>query len=228
MKNSATISRLAFLSRVLACLGIFGFPALPAGAQAVSATHNLPEPATNPGIQPRFMLMNPLGRAVSTHDFSGRYQLVTFGFVSCPDVCPTTLLEFKQILDSLGDDAKQLQAIFITVDPERDTLAVLREYTQAFDARILGLTGPPEFIRRAAESFRVQYEKVSEPGAAANIYTMNHTAGMVLLDTDGRFVMRFPYAKPVPEIAQEIRQVMAAGKAQKDRHATQAPMAQSQ
>lgn len=161
-------------------------------------------------LAPRYLLMNAQGRAVSDEDFRGRFQLVTFGFVSCPDVCPTTLLQFKQILQALGDRAEGLQTIFITVDPERDTAPILLEYTRAFDPRILGLSGSPELVRRAAASFRVQFEKVREPGAAPNIYTMNHTAGMVLLDSHGRFVARFPYALTAGEIAQRIRLAMTA------------------
>jgi protein SCO1/2 len=105
---------------------------------------------------------------------------------------------------------QRLQPIFITVDPERDTRAVLREYTAAFDARILGLTGSPDLVKRAADSFRIQYEKVREPGTAPENYTMNHTAGMVLLDGQGRFVARFAYAMPAAEIVQRIRAAMGA------------------
>ena len=166
-----------------------------------------PEPAA---LMPRYLLMDPQGRAVTIDDFRGRYQLIAFGFVSCPDVCPTTLLEFKQVLELLGGEAQRLQPIFITIDPERDTREVLREYTGAFDARILGLTGSPELVKRAADSFRIQYEKVREPGAKPEAYTMNHTAGMVLLDGHGRFVARFAYAMPAAEIVQRIRAAMDA------------------
>lgn len=162
-------------------------------------------------LMPRYLLMNPQGRAVTNEDFRGHFQLITFGFVSCPDVCPTTLLQFKDILENLGDQAGRLQPVFVTVDPERDTREILREYTGAFDPRILGLTGSPELLRRAADSFRVQYEKVREPGAQPNIYTMNHTAGMFLLDPHGRFLAKFPYAMPAGEIAQRIRLAMTAG-----------------
>jgi protein SCO1/2 len=184
--------------------------ASPAFAQtAAGARHTAPAQDAAP-LMPRYLLMDVQGRAVTHEDFRGRFQLVSFGFVSCPDVCPTTLLEFKQVLELLGREAQRLQPIFITVDPERDTRAVLRDYTAAFDPRILGLTGSPELIRRAADSFRIQYEKVREPGAAPENYTMNHTAGMVLLDGQGRFVARFTYAMPAAEIVQRIRAAMGA------------------
>lgn len=181
-----------------------------AWAQAAPAGHAAAAPDAAP-LMPRYLLMDVQGRAVTQEDFRGRLQLVTFGYISCPDVCPTTLLEIKQVLEGLGEEAARLQAIFITVDPERDTPAVLREYTAAFDRRILGLTGSAELLRRAAESFRVRYEKVWEPGAAADNYAMNHTAGMVLLDDRGRFLARFAYGMSVHDLTERIRQAMAGG-----------------
>ena len=186
-------------------------PMAPALAQVASSSGHLLEQEQPSAISPRYLLMNPQGRAVSNEDFRGRFQLITFGFVSCPDVCPTTLLQFRNILEALGDKAARLQPILVTVDPERDTGAILLEYTRAFDPRILGLTGSPELVRRAADNFRFKYEKVREPGAAPNIYTMNHTAGMVLLDAEGRFVARFAYQTPAGEIAERIRLAMMAG-----------------
>lgn len=201
------MKRLLPLAALLALLAGGGAGATAADA-AANARH-LPASAEPAALQPRYLLMDPQGRAVAIDDFRGRFQLVTFGFVSCPDVCPTTLLEFKQVLALLGGEAQRLQPIFITVDPERDTREVLREYTAAFDARILGLTGSPELVKRAADSFRIQYEIVREPGAKADNYTMNHTAGMVLLDTQGRFLARFAYAMPASEIAERIRAEMS-------------------
>lgn len=183
--------------------------ALPALAQPTGARHDAPPTDVAP-LLPRYLLMDVQGRAVTQEDFRGRLQLVTFGFISCPDVCPTTLLEVKQILGELGAQAARVQPIFITVDPARDTREVLRDYTAAFDPRILGLTGSPELIRRAADSFRVQYEIVREPGAAPDNYTMNHTAGMVLLDGRGRFLARLPYAMPASQIVERIRAALAA------------------
>lgn len=183
--------------------------ALPALAQPTGARHDAPPTDVAP-LLPRYLLMDVQGRAMTQEDFRGRLQLVTFGFISCPDVCPTTLLEVKQILGELGAQAARVQPIFITVDPARDTREVLRDYTAAFDPRILGLTGSPELIRRAADSFRVQYEIVREPGAAPDNYSMNHTAGMVLLDGRGRFLARLPYAMPASQIVERIRAALAA------------------
>ena len=181
------------------------------GADVSAGPKHLPPPPEPAVLMPRYLLMDVQGRAVTNEDFRGRFQLVTFGFVSCPDVCPTTLLEFKQVLDFLGSEAKRLQPIFITVDPERDTREILREYAANFDTRILALTGSPELVRRAADSFRVFYEKVREPGAAPENYTMNHTAGMVLLDAQGLFLARFTYGMSATEIGLRIRAAMGAG-----------------
>lgn len=196
---------------VLAALPLAALPlvVLPAFAQTASGAAHLPAPQDAAPLMPRYLLMDVQGRAVTQEDFRGRFQLVSFGFISCPDVCPTTLLEVKQILEGLGDQSARLQPIFITVDPARDTREVLRDYTAAFDTRILGLTGSAELVRRAADSFRVQYEIVREPGSAPDNYTMSHTAGMVLLDIHGRFLARFPYGMAAREIGERIRAEMA-------------------
>ncbi|MES2877640.1 MAG: SCO family protein [Pseudomonadota bacterium] len=161
-------------------------------------------------LSPRYLLMNGKGRAVTSEDFRERFQLVAFGFTGCPDVCPTTMLEMQQVMASLGERASQVQPIFITVDPERDTAQVLDAYTRNFDARILGLTGSPALVRRAADSFKIQFEKVQEPGASANVYTMDHTAGLFLLGPDGQLLAKFGYGVPVTEIVSRIEQWMKA------------------
>lgn len=161
------------------------------------------------GITPRYLLMDPNGRAVTQEDFAGRFQLLTFGFTSCPDVCPTTLAQMTFIMQRLGEQAARLQPLFITVDPERDTPAVLREYTAAFHPDVLGLTGSPELVRAAARHFKVHYEKVREPGAPPERYTMDHTAGMYLLGPDGRFLARFAHIAAPEEVTQRIQAFMA-------------------
>lgn len=159
---------------------------------------------------PRYLLLGSHGRAVTSEDFRNRFQLITFGFISCPDVCPTTLLEMQQVLAALGARAKHIQAIFITVDPQRDTAVVLGAYTRNFDARILGLTGSPELIRHAADAFKVRFEKIQEPGAAPDVYTMDHSSGMFLLGPDGQLLAKFAYGTPVPELTARIQQWLEA------------------
>ena len=164
-------------------------------------------------MSPRYLLMGPDGRAVTSEDFRGRWQLIAFGYTSCPDVCPTTLLEMTHVLSALGPQAASVQPLFITVDPERDTATVLRAYCQAFDDRILGLTGLPGLVQRAAENFKVRVEKVREPGAAPGVYTVDHTAGMFLLGPDGVLAAKLVYGMPVAEVVERIQsEIKAAGK----------------
>lgn len=178
----------------------------PALAQASHSLELLK--ADSPRINPRYLLQDPNGRTVTSEDFRGRYQLIAFGYTYCPDVCPTTLVEMAAILAQLGDQAKRLQALFISVDPERDTGAVLKTYTEFFDPRILGLNGPVALVRRTADNFRVRYAKVSEPGAPPDRYAVDHSAGMILLGPDGQFIKKFAFAMPVDEISRDIAQLM--------------------
>lgn len=191
------------------CWALFGAVAARGQTAAVAPRHS--EEAVEPAdLMPRYLLQDVRGRVVTQESFRGRFQLVTFGFTSCPDVCPTTLLGFKNILEALGDRAERVQPLFITVDPERDTAELLREYTAAFDPRILGLTGSAELIERAARTFRVSYQKVREPGASPGIYTMDHSTGMYFLDTEGRFLVKFSINAPAQEITARIRSLMDA------------------
>ena len=181
-----------------------------AGAQTAAAPKHSEESADAVDLMPRYLLQDVRGRVVTQDSFRGRYQLIAFGFISCPDVCPTTLLGYRNIIEALGDQAERLQPLFITVDPERDSASVLNEYTAAFHPAILGLRGSPELLQRAAQSFRVRYEKVREPGAAADVYTMDHSTGMYLLDGEGRFVTRFSMNARPQDVAARISDMMAA------------------
>lgn len=198
------------LQRTLSALLLTVLTALAASTHAQTSPHSPIDPtdaaqapdAARPS--PRYLLQNGRGRAVMTEDFQNRFQLISFGFTGCPDVCPTTMLEMQQVMAALGERAKQVQPIFITVDPERDTGLVLDAYTANFDPRIIGLTGSPQLVRWAADNFKVKFEKVREPGAAPHIYTMDHTAGLFLLGPDGQRVARFAYGATVKDMVAEI------------------------
>ncbi len=155
-----------------------------------------------------FELATHDGRRLSSKELEGRPFALFFGFTNCPDVCPTTLVEMAAILKQLGDQAERVQPIFITVDPERDTGKVLQTYTEFFDPRILGLTGSPALVRRAADNFRIRYAKVREPGAEN--YAVDHSAGMILLGPDGQFIRKFAFATPVDEITAQLAEIMGA------------------
>jgi protein SCO1/2 len=163
-------------------------------------------PGESAGIVPRYLLQDPNGRSVTSDDFRGRFQLISFGYTYCPDVCPTTLVEMAAILKHLDGDAARVQAIFISVDPERDTGKVLKTYTEFFDPRILGLTGSPALVRRAADNFRIRYAKVREPGSEN--YAVDHSAGMILLGPDGSFIKKFAFATPVDDIVRQLGEIL--------------------
>ena len=135
-----------------------------------------------------FHLVDQDGKAVSDEDMKGRPFLVFFGFTHCPDVCPTTLFDMSQMLRALGPDAGRIGVLFITVDPERDTPAVLKDYLSNFDPHLLGLTGDPAAVNAALKAFRVYAKKVPLEGGD---YTMDHIAVVYLMDKNGRFVTPF-------------------------------------
>ena len=189
---------LAILSAALLCTA-------PAWAETPSPVEDA-QPEI--GIVSRYLLMDSRGRAISDQDFRGSFQLIAFGYTFCPDICPTTLAEISLIMEKLGTRAEQLQPLFVTVDPERDTPEVLRRYTAYFHPRIIGLTGSPELVRRVADHFKVRYEKHWEPGAEKDKYSVDHSAGMYLLGPDGSFLRKFAYATPPQEVADRIRAMM--------------------
>lgn len=156
-----------------------------------------------------FVLADADGRRVSLADFKGRLVLVYFGFTGCPDVCPTDLASIAQALRDLGPAADGIQPLFITLDPERDKPAVLREYAAAFHPRLVALTGSESEIRRVAADYKVFFEKVPLPGTST--YTIDHTAYTFLTNRDGRFVTLFPPGTPPERMAVMLREQLAAG-----------------
>ncbi len=158
-----------------------------------------------PPINGRFMLMNHLGEMVTDRDFGDRFQLIYFGYTHCPDVCPAALMVFTQALKLLGDDAARIQPLFITVDPERDTPQVLREYVAYFHPSLVGLTGTSELIARTAANFRVRYEKVAVPGMPPDQYQMDHSSGVFLMSPEGRLLVKFAHGILARDMAARIR-----------------------
>ncbi|GLK76246.1 photosynthetic protein synthase I [Methylopila jiangsuensis] len=136
-----------------------------------------------------FALFDQTGRARTDADYRGKHLLVYFGFTSCPDICPTDLHEITQALILLGDDADKVQPLFITLDPERDGPARMAEYVAAFHPRLVGLRGDADAVRKAADAYKVFYEKVELPGGG---YTVDHSAFIYLMDPEGRYLGFFP------------------------------------
>jgi len=180
-------SRLQSSRRILwiAVGGLIAVVALVAGLERwIAGIGPQPQPTGGP-----FSLIDQEGRRVTDKDFRGKWMLIYFGFTRCPDACPTTLNEMAGALEKLGPIAQKLQPIFITIDPARDTPAELKQYTAAFDSRILGLSGTATEIAEVARAYRITYARRAMP--EVNDYAMDHTSVMTLVDPAGRFVIRF-------------------------------------
>jgi protein SCO1/2 len=149
-----------------------------------------------------FILTDHDGKQRQLADFRGKVVVVFFGFVQCPDVCPTSMMELAQVKKLLGADGDRLQGIFITVDPERDTPEVLKAYMQNFDASFLALRTSPEQLPALAKDFKIYYKKV--PGKTETSYTIDHTAGSYIYDTQGRLRLFTRHASGAEKIASDI------------------------
>jgi len=149
-----------------------------------------------------FRLVDQDAKPVSEQDFKGKPFLVFFGFTHCPDICPTALFEMSEVLRKLGPDADHINVLFITVDPERDTPAVLKDYLSSFEPQVRGLTGDPDAIAAAEKTYRVFARKIPLDGGE---YTMDHSAVLYLMNKEGKFVAPFNLKRPPEEAAAELR-----------------------
>lgn len=155
-----------------------------------------------------FELTDHTGRTRTERDFRGQLMLVYFGFTYCPDVCPTDLQAIGLALDKLGKDGEAVQPLFVTVDPERDTVEHLAEYVSMFHPRLIGLTGSAEAIRKAADAYKVYYAKIPDEKDAAD-YTVDHTAFIYLMDRDGNYLGFFPPGTSAERMVEIIRPRLA-------------------
>lgn len=138
----------------------------------------------------------------------GKVVLLFFGYVTCPDVCPMTLANLEQAASRLSpEERRQLQVVFVSVDPERDTPAILAEYTSSFDLPALGATGSPAQVADLAERYAAQYERVEMPGSALR-YAVNHSAAVYLIDPGGRLRLLLRHTAPPARFADEIRRLL--------------------
>ena len=158
---------------------------------------------TGSALSANFVLKDADGTPRSMSDFAGKVVVLFFGYTQCPDVCPTTLQTFAQVMDQLGDDSKKVQVVFITIDPKRDTPALLKEYVPQFNPSFIGLTGNNEEIANLAKSMRIYYQKVD--GATDNTYTYDHTAGAYVFDPKGQLRLLIKHGQPVPDIVPDIQ-----------------------
>lgn len=162
---------------------------------------------TGLGYAGDFALTDHTGKQRTLADFKGKAVLVFFGFMNCPDVCPTTMAEMAGVMQDLGPDADRVQVLFISVDPERDTPELLAKYAPAFDPRFIGLTGDKAAIEKVAKEFRVFYQK--SPGKEPGSYSMDHTAGSYVFDPEGRVRLFVRHGQGGAPIAHDLKLLLS-------------------
>ena len=196
--NASRIAPLfaAFLGGLLLCFGAIIFVAGPIPSPIGPAAAAVGGP---------FHLEDQNGKAVSDADMKGRPFLVFFGYTHCPDICPTTLFELSQVMRALGPDADRAGALFITVDPARDTPAVMKDYLSNFDPHLRGLTGDQATVDAAIKAYRVYAKKVPLDNGD---YTMDHTALVYLMDKDGHFIAPFNVNRTPEAEAADLRRYL--------------------
>ncbi|MBU3620124.1 SCO family protein [Polynucleobacter sp. CS-Odin-A6] len=154
-----------------------------------------------------FSLLDPDGKVRTLADFKGKAVIMFFGYTQCPDICPTTLTEMQQVMTLLGPQANQVQVLFVTVDPNRDTAAILKQYVPAFDARFLGLRPADEAaLEKVAKDFKIYYKKV--PGISSGSYTMDHTAGSYVFDPEGNLRLYIKHAQGPEALAHDLKALL--------------------
>lgn len=191
---------LLVFSAFLVGIALFAVVALLVGGRA-----SIPGATSPSAIGGPFRLVDQDGRAVSDQDMKGKPFLVFFGFTHCPDVCPTTLFEVSEVLSKLGPDGDRVGALFVTVDPERDTPEKMKDYLASFDPHLRGLSGDAEAIAAMQKGYRVYSKKVA---LAEGGYTMDHSALVYLMDKEGRFVAPFNLKRRPEDSAADLRRYL--------------------
>jgi protein SCO1 len=169
---------------------------------AMGGLKNVTAPAAIGGP---FQLTDQAGQSVTDQNLKGRPTLIFFGFTHCPDVCPTSLFEISEVLRAMGKDADKVNAWFVSVDPERDTAAAMKDYLSSFDPHLKGLTGNPEAVTKVLSAYRVFARKVPLKDGD---YTMDHTALIYLMDKDGRFVAPFNLKRSPEDAAADLKRYL--------------------
>ncbi len=159
-----------------------------------------PQPLEN------FTLTNTDGQRVQLADLRGKHLLFFFGYTFCPDVCPTTIAELREAVQALGSDGEQVQVIMVSVDPERDTPQRLKQYTSAFNASFMGLTGTEDELAAVASTFGIFFQK--HEGSAATGYLVDHTATVIVVDPEAYVRMIFPFGTSGEAMAADLRPLL--------------------
>ncbi len=154
-----------------------------------------------------FALIDHTGRRRTDADFRGKLLIVYFGYTTCPDVCPTDLLQISLAIDKLGTAGENIQPLFVSLDPERDTPSVLARYVSTFHPRLIGLTGTREQVRAVADSYKAYYAKYVPPGGTVDV--IDHTGFIYLVDKDGQYMGFFPPGTSADRLLEIIRPYLA-------------------
>lgn len=154
-----------------------------------------------------FALTDHNGKPRTLADFKGKVVVMFFGYTQCPDVCPTTMVEMANVVKELGPAGKDVQVLFVTIDPERDTKELLAQYVPAFNPTFLGLYGDAAATARTAKEFKVFYAKV--PGSTPQNYSMDHTAGSYVFDKNGKLRLFLRHGKGPASIVPDLRQLLS-------------------
>lgn len=154
-----------------------------------------------------FSLLDPDGKVRTLADFKGKAVVMFFGYTQCPDICPTTLTEMQQVMTLLGPQSDKVQVLFVTVDPERDSANILKQYVPAFDSRFLGLRPADEAaLEKVTKDFKIYYKKV--PGTSPGSYTMDHMAGSYAFDPEGHLRLYIKHAQGADTLAQDLKELL--------------------
>ena len=192
--------------RALSRVALVLLAALAAVACGPEAPKFMASDVTGTSFGRDFSLVDHNGTPRTLADYRGKAVVVFFGYTQCPDFCPTTLAELAEAMKRLGPDAERVQVLFVTVDPERDTPALLKNYVPAFDPRFIGLYGDADATARTAKEFKVVYQK--RPGQTPGTYTMDHSAGTFIFDPNGKLRVYVGYGQGAEVFAHDIKALL--------------------
>lgn len=156
----------------------------------------------------RFMMEDVNGSVVTDENLVGKFSLIYFGYMGCPDVCPTSLMTMSEVMKSIGGRAEKVLPVFVTVDPDRDTAKVLSDFVSNFDKRFIALRGPKEYTDHMVKAFNAKYQfQYSDPNNKKQ-YTVDHTASIALVGPDANLIKRYPHGLTSDEIAKDLATII--------------------
>jgi cytochrome oxidase Cu insertion factor (SCO1/SenC/PrrC family) len=182
--------------------------ALGLGSYALWSSRNFATGSGTALVGGPFTMVNQNGETVTEKTFLGRPMLMFFGFTFCPDICPTELQVMAQAIEQLGESGKTIQPVFVSIDPARDTPAVVKAYVENFGPQFVGLTGTPEQVDHMASTYRVFYQK-QENKADPQAYLMDHSSIIYLMGADGKFLKHFTYTTDAKALSEALRKALA-------------------